>query len=399
MRTEQIWLKPDENIGHLCHLSKNLYNEANYMIRQELFKADRWIRFNELDRLLKGSDNYKALPAQTAQQVLQLLDKSWKSSFNAIKEWKAHPEKFKEKPVFPHYKKKNGEHILIFTSQQAEIKDGLLKLPKLLGRNIETRLDNATNLRDVRIVPKGVGYTCEIVYEKEVEANDLDNSRVAGIDFGVRNLIAMANNIESQPIVIKGGATKSINQYYNKERARLQSTYDLQGNKDGQKLRKLTDKRNKKLHDRFHKTSRFVVNWCAENNIGTIVIGHSGDWKQESNMGKMNNQNFTQIPFWKLSRQIAYKGEERGIDVILKDESHTSKCSFLDSESVEHHESYTGRRIKRGLFRSAKGIIINADVQAGYNIIKKAIPKAFADGIEGVGLHPRRCLVTSSEGN
>ncbi|MBT9133049.1 MAG: hypothetical protein DDT33_01580 [Firmicutes bacterium] len=394
IRTEQIWLKPDKNIGRLCHISKNLFNQGNYIIRQELDTSGEWVRYNSLDKQLKDSDNYKSLPAQTAQQILRLLDKSWKSFFQSIKEWKLHPEKFKEKPGPPHYKKRNGEHILVFTNQQARIKDGLLKLPKLLELEIKTRLDDTMELREVRIIPRGVGYVLEIIYEKEVKVNDLDDSRVAGIDFGVRNLIAMANNIASQPIVVKGGVTKSVNQYYNKERSRLQRIYDSQGIKEGLKSRKLSDKRNRKIHDLFHKASRFVVNWCIENGIGTVVIGHNDDWKQKANTGKRNNQNFVQIPFHKLMHQIVYKGEENGIKAILQEESHTSKCSFLDNETVEHHDKYLGKRFKRGLFRSAKGIVINADIQAGYNIIAKAIPEAFkkleTDGIEGVGLHPKR---------
>ncbi len=117
-------------------------------------------------------------------------------------------------------------------------------------------------------------------------------------------------------------------------------------------------------------------------------------WKQEAQLGKRNNQNFVSIPYYILLNQITYKAEEVGMNVIEQDESHTSKCSFLDNESVEHHSKYLGKRIRRGLFRSSKGILINADVQGALNIIRKAFSNAFpkgnADGIEGVGLHPKR---------
>jgi len=416
-RTEQIWMRSDENISSLCHLSKNLYNEANYLIRQEFFKTGRWIRYYELNKELKESENYKSLPAQTAQQILQLLDKSWKSFFKAIKVWKKEPEKFKAKPNLPKYKKKDGEHILVLTDQQCKIReDGSLKFPKLLGLDdrVKTRFGKETNLREVRLIPKGVGYAFEVVYEKEVDPEDLDENKICGIDLGVRNLITMGNNIGEKPIVVKGGICKSINQFYNKEMGRIQRIYESQKIKTGKKSKKLFDKRNRKIKDHLHKVSRFIVDYCVKNDIGTLVIGNNEDWKQNAKIGKKNNQNFVQIPFSMLINQIKYKSEEKGINVILQEESHTSKCSFLDGESVEHHDQYLGKRFKRGLFRSAKGIVINADVNGAYNIIRKAIPKVVgnlrfpypknlrflrtfakveADEIEGVGLHPLRCFV------
>ena len=389
-RVEHIWVKGN-NLSGLCHISKNLYNEANYIIRQEFFKTGRWIRYNELYHLLKNSDNYKSLPAQTSQQILKLLDKSWKSFFKAMKKWKKHPEKFFEKPRPPRYKDKNGEHILVFTSQQAKIRDGKLILPKKVDLEVKTRIDK---LREVRILPKGVGYLIEIVYEKIINPRRRNKKQVVGIDLGVRNLITMANNIGEKPIVVKGGVVKSINQYFNKEMAKLQNVYAKQKIKTGKKIKKLLVKREQKINDIFHKISRAVINWCITHDIGTIVIGHNQNWKQRVKINKVNNQNFIQIPFNKLINQLTYKAEEEGITVILQDESHTSKCSFLDSEPVEHREHYIGKRKSRGLFRSARGKIINADVNGAYNIIRKAIPNAFqkwsADGIEGEGLHPVR---------
>ncbi|RKX96899.1 MAG: transposase [Spirochaetes bacterium] len=390
-RVEHIWIKGDNNLSNLCHISKNLYNEANYIIRQELFNSGRWIRYNELYHLLKNSDNYKSLPAQTSQQILKLLDKSWKSFFRAMKEWKKHPEKFLERPRLPRYKDKNGEHILVFTNQQAKIRDGKLILPKMVDLEVKTRVDR---LREVRILPKGVGYLIEIVYEKIINPKRRDKKHVAGIDLGVRNLITMVNNIGEKPIVVKGGVVKSINQYFNKEMAKLQSIYAKQKIRTGKKAKRLSVKRERKINDVFHKISRAVVNWCIVHDIGIIVIGYNQNWKQRVKISRVNNQNFVQIPFYKLINQITYKAEEEGIRVILQDESHTSKCSFLDEEPVEHREHYVGKRKSRGLFRSARGIIINADVNGACNTVRKAIPNAFqkwsADGIEGVGLHPVR---------
>jgi len=388
LRTEQIWIKGDENIKELCHLSKNIYNEANYVIRQEFFKTKRWIRYNELYKLLKESENYRALPAQTAQQILKIVDRNWKSFFNAMNEWKEHPKKFNERPRPPKYKKKDGIFMLVFTNQQVKIKEGQLIFPKVVGLKLNTRIKEG--IREVRIIPKGVGYVVEVVYEKEVNVMKKERNRVAGIDLGVRNLITIANNIGEEPIVVKGGVARSINQFFNKEKARLQRIYAKQGIKTSKRMKRLSVKRERKLKDFFHKVSKFVAEWCASHNIGRLVIGYNKEWKQEVNLGKRNNQNFVQIPFWTLIQQIKYKAEERGIEVIIVEEDHTSKCSFLDDEQIEHRD-YIGKR-EKGLFRSAMGIIINADVNAAYNIIRKAIPEAFADGIEGVGLHPVRWI-------
>lgn len=397
-RTEQIWLPPSDNLSYICHLSKNLFNEGNYIVKQELIQNGKWTRFNTLNyQLNKGvSDNYTLLPSQTANRILYTLDKSWKAFFIAIKDWKVNPKKYKEKPEPPHYKKKDGEHILIFTTQQVKIKDSYLLFPKMVGIDpIKTRLGDDTKLKEVRIIPKGMGYVCEIVHEIIVESLNLNPGNVAGIDLGVRNIVTMANNIGERPIVIKGGFVKSMNQYYNKKRAELKSTYDLQGIKNGIRLRRLHDKRNRKMKDAMHKLSRFIIDWCIRHDIGTLVIGHNDNWKQKVNLGKKNNQNFVSIPYYILIHDLNYKGGEVGIKIIEQEESHTSKCSFLDGESIEHHEKYAGKRIKRGIFRSAKGILINSDVQGALNIIKKAIPKAFskenADEIEDVGLHPLRC--------
>ncbi len=399
-RTEQMHLDGNQELGSLCHLSKNLYNEANYIVRQEFFDSGDWIRYNELAETMKYSENYQKLPAQTAQQTLKLLDRNWKSFFNSMKEWKRHPERFYSRPSPPSYKNKAGEFVLIFTTQQARLEDGLMVLPRMLQEvigKIETRLDGEKhNLREVRIVPKPVGYSLQVVYEMEITVPDRDESRVAGIDLGVRNLVTVANNIGIEPIVVKGGAAKSINQYYNKERARLKSIYDRQGIEDGQAFRHLRQKYRDKMHDYLHKVSRRIVDYLVEHDIGTLIIGQNKNWKQRVNIGKRNNQSFVGIPHHKLIHMLRYKAEEQDIEVVLQEESHTSVCSFFDDESVEHHDDYAGKR-KRGLYRTAKGHVVNADVNGALNIIKKAVPKAFSreneDGIEGVVGHPARMVV------
>ena len=402
-RTERIWLKSNKNISNLCHLSKNLYNQANYIIKNA--DKNNWIRYDKLNKVLKEeSENYTILPVQTSQQILKLIDKSWKAFFKSIKEWKIHPEKFLSKPNPPHYKKRKGEHILIFTNQQCKIKDNILKFPKKVNLEVKTRLPDNVNLREVRIVPKGIGYVCEIVYQKEKGIEEKDQNRVVGIDFGSKNIVAMVNNIGLKPIVIKDDGTgikKSINQFYNKRKAELSSIYDKQGIKYGDKLRRLQIKRDKKANNWIHKLTRWVVNWCVKHNIGQIIVGKNQYWKQKINIGTRNNQNFVLIPFDTITQKLSYKLEEIGVKLKEQEESHTSICSFLDNEEIKHHKEYVGKRILRGLFRTAKSLLINADVNAGYNIIRKSELKfsvqTLKDSVGGCALHPLRYSITDKE--
>ncbi|MGC8673263.1 MAG: RNA-guided endonuclease InsQ/TnpB family protein, partial [Thermoplasmata archaeon] len=287
---------------------------------------------------------------------------------------------------------------------QCHIENGILRFPKIMNLEVKTSLKNV-DLREVRIIPQGVGYTVEIVYEREIEnIENVKPKRIMGIDIGLRNIVTIGDNISKEGIAVKGGVLKSINQFFNKEYAILRSISDRQiGSKQLTKREKrLFMKRNRKIKEIMHKLSKAIVQYAKSNDIDTIVIGHNNGWKQSVNMGKKNNQKFVQIPFNTLIQQLKYKLEEIGINVIIEDESHTSKCSFLDNESIEHHDEYTGKRIKRGIFRSADGTLIHADLHASYNMIRKAIPEAFADGIEGIGLYPRslsiRQMITSKGG-
>jgi putative transposase len=203
----------------------------------------------------------------------------------------------------------------------------------------------------------------------------------------------MVDNFGSTPIIVKGGPVKSINQYFNKWRAKLMSNKDKQHYKHWtRRLKKLSLDRYNKLHDIFHRVSKCIVDHCVKYDIGTIVIGYNPTWKQEANMGRRNNQNFVSIPFWTFINKIQYKAELIGIEVILMDESYTTKCSFLDREKIGWHYKYKGVRFgkKRGLFRASDGRVINADVNGAFNIMRKAIPDVeLAEEIEDTVLYPR----------
>lgn len=380
-RVETSYIPFNPTISSYCHISKNLYNQANYIVKQAM-NDKNWIRYQELDKLLKDDPSYKSLPAHTAQQTLKLLDKNWSSFFASIKAWKCDQSKFLGMPRPPKYKDKNGESALIFTNQQCKIRNGIIILPKKLGNfEIKTRLKK---FNQIRILPQGVGYKCEIVYEKETTDLNLDKERIAAIDLGIDNLITMVNNIGLQPIVIKGGIVKAANQYYNKEKAKTQSFLDKHHLYSCRRLDFMTHKRNMKIRDYFHKSSRAIINYCISNNIGRLIIGYNEGWKQEVNIGKTNNQKFVSIPYLKLIQQIEYKARDVGITTERTEEFYTSKCSFLDLEPMEHRK-FMGVRVHRGLFKSSNGTLINADVNGAYNIMRKVVP---FKGIEDVVLHP-----------
>ena len=405
-RTEEIYIGENDTISVLCHISKNLYNQANYVLRQQYLNHERLSGYNALAKQftvpsdVDDNNNYQKLPAQTAQWTIKKVKQSWNSFFKAMKAWEKHPEEFMGMPKPPKYKNKDGEFILIFSNQQCHIENGILRFPKIMNLEVETRLRDV-DLKEVRIIPQGIGYTVEIVYEREIEnIENVKPKRIMGIDIGLRNIVTIGDNISKEGIAVKGGVLKSINQFFNKEYAILRSISDrqIESKQLTKREKRLFMKRNRKIKEIMHKLSKAIVQYAKSKDIDTIVIGHNNGWKQSVNMGKRNNQKFVQIPFNTLIQQLKYKLEEIGINVIIEDESHTSKCSFLDNESIEHHDEYTGKRIKRGVFRSADGTLIHADLHASYNMIRKAIPEAFADGIEGIGLYPRSLSISEFTG-
>ena len=379
-------------LDEFCYKSKNLYNYANYNIRQEFVNNGKWIRYNDLDKLLKQEGNsfdYKNMPlATTSQQCLKLLDKNWKSFFQSIKDYNKNPDKYLGRPKLPKYKPKNGRNILILTNQNCKISKNIIKFPKAFkGFYLKTKINN--NLQQVRIVPKDKYIVIEIIYRTEDRQLLQDNNRYIGIDLGLDNFATITNNCGLIPLVINGKGLKSINQYYNKKMAHYKSIAKRINKLDyTNRMRKLTLKRNNKIEDYIHKTSRFIVNYCKNNEINTIIIGNNKNWKQNSKMSKRVNQNFISIPYYSFIQKVQYKAEEFGIQVIVTEESYTSGTSFLDNELPIKENYNKSRRKYRGLFVSNEGIKINADVNGSYQIIKKVFPKAFADGIEGVGLHP-----------
>nr|BBH85255.1 transposase [Thermosporothrix sp. COM3] len=335
---------------------------------------------------IKTHEAYQALPRKVSNDVLRLLDKNWKSFFKAMKAWKEDPSKFLGRPKLPKYKEKDGRNILVYDIQalsKPSLKRGMV-VPSQLGILIETKQQNVVQ---VRIVPRGNHYVVEVVYEKEEAQANVDPALVAAIDIGLDHLAALTSNKPGfRPRLVNGRPLKSINQYYNKRRAELQSKLGNRGTSP--RLERLTDKRTRKINHYLHTQSHRIIEHLVEEGIGTLVIGKNPNWKQEINLGKRTNQNFVSIPHARFIEMLSYKAKLVGIRVIVAEESHTSKCSFLDLEPICHHEHYVGKRVKRGLFRASNGRRIHADVNGSYNILRKAIPNSFGQGIEGVAVRP-----------
>ena len=265
----------------------------------------------------------------------------------------------------------------MFTNQQLGYKNGYIHFPKKSClQPLKTKID-FKDIKQVRIVPCSTCYVIEIIYNKEVKIyENLNSNLYLGIDLGVNNLIACVSNKSGlQPVLIKGKILKSINQYCNKMSTKFQSYI---GNKGiSNRIKVLTFKRNNRVANYLHHTSRFVTNYCIANDIKSIVIGKNKGWKQDINIGKVNNQKFVDIPFNKLIQQIQYKAEEVGIETILTEESYTSKVDHLAFETMKYHSKYLGGRVKRGLFKSSTGLILNADINGALGILRKVIGDNF----------------------
>ena len=370
---QHIIKKNDERyniLDEVCFKSKNLYNAALYKIRQHFFNTKQFLNWFSVDKIFKEKkqDDYYSLPCKVSQQTLKLLNQNFKSFFSLLKK-----KNYTKKKSIPKYlDKSKGRFVAVYTNQaisKKELRKGIIQLS---GTNfkIKTKVDG-NSINQVRIVPKNSYYKVEVVYEVEEIEELEDNGRYAAIDLGVNNLATVSFN-DSKPFIINGKPLKSINQFYNKRKAELQSK--LSGNrKTSNKINSITRKRNNKIKNYLHKASRCIVNHLVSNNVNTLIIGKNDNWKQETNIGKKNNQNFVSIPHSQFVEMISYKCKLVGIAVMMTEESYTSKCSFIDNEEIKHHEDYKGKRIKRGLFRTNEGKLINADLNGSLNIMRKVI--------------------------
>jgi putative transposase len=375
----QFNIKENEELNRMCLASNNLYNQANYIIKQELDKNHKFLGAHQLDKIMKntpdleGEINYYKLKGQTNQQILMLLEKNWKSYFKSIKDYNKNPNKYKGMPKSPNFRKKGDKNLLIYTNQNCKIKDNILKLSRDLWIQIPIyKNKDFTKFNQVRVIPKHKGYRVEIIYEEQVLNKELNISNYASIDLGLDNLITMVS--KSNPLIFSGKILKSYNCWYNKRKAKLNSIKDKMKIKGyTNQLYKIEEDRNNFINDYMHKVSRFIINYCIENKIGVLVVGKNNSWKDSINLGKKTNQKFVQLPHSRLVSYLKYKAELVGIKFVEHEESYTSKCDSLALEKVCKHEKYLGKRIKRGLFQSSIRKSINADVNGALNILRKVV--------------------------
>lgn len=370
---ERHIINNNKELDEVCFKSKNLYNKALYLIRQHYFETKEYLNFFKVDKIMIDSKDvdYYSLPTRVSAQTLRLLDRNFRSFFSLLK--KKQSGNYSKPIRLPRYLEKEGRFVAVFSKNNVSkvyLRKGLIKLSSL---SIEIPTNKATvdNLVEVRVLPRNNHHVIEVTYKEEEKPLLESNERYASIDLGLNNLATVSSNV-AKPFIINGRPLKSINQYWNKERARLQSL--LKDNKKTSKrIQSISNKRNNKVNDYLHKSSRKIVNFLVSNNISTLVIGYNEEWKQNINLGKKNNQSFVNIPFCTFIEQLKYKCKLEGINVILTEESYTSKCSFLDNEPIEKHENYLGKRVKRGLFKSKEGKLINADLNGSLNILKKVV--------------------------
>jgi len=378
-------------LDQVCFKAKNLHNAALYNVRQHFFQTGTLLDYYQLQKDFQNSrqPDYIALPTKVSQQILMLVCRNFKSFLHACQAYSEHPEKFQAPPRIPGYKHKTqGRYVAIYTIQS--ISKPMLRQGQISLSQSEIKFcTHQHKIQQVRLIPRRNHYKIEVVYLTEPQSCILDKSKVAGVDIGLDNLAAVTSNQANfQPLLINGRPLKAINHYFNRRRSQLMS--QLKTADFSHQLERLTHKRNCKINNYLHHASRYLIDILLVQNIGTLVIGKNDLWKQNIELGKRNNQNFVGIPHARFISQLQYKAQLVGINVIITEESYTSKCSFLDLEQIGKHKVYCGQRIARGLFQAANGRKINADINASANIIRKAIPNAFANGIQGIVVFPKR---------
>lgn len=363
-----------DELEHLCFLSKNLYNSTLYTVRQYYFETKQFLNYQAVNKIYAGCNqpDYRALPAKVAQHTQMLVEHNFKSFFRLLK-LKAQGKYNKTIKIPKYLNKKAGRQVVHYDKGAISFKaKGFIKLAKS-NIKIKTSLTKEA-VQFVRLVPKNHYVVIEIGYNvKEPELKT--NNNVLAIDIGVNN-IATCVTTDGDKYLVNGRQLKYINHNYNKAAADAKSKLKTTHNQNSSKyISQITNKRNHRINDYLHKITTYIVNHAVSKDIGTIVIGYNKEWKQDTNLGKVNNQNFVQIPFYRLINLLEYKCRLKGIKFQTITESYTSKCSFVDNEEIKKHTSYSGKRISRELFKTKNGLIINADINGAYNILKKYMQK------------------------
>ena len=381
----------------MCRTSNNLYNYGLYQTRQYFFAQHSLLRYESNYKICKSNENYHLLQSAVAVQTLRYVERSFRSFLALLSKCQQGEYQY-EKVRMPYYREKGGLFPLIIPGDVISIRYGeyygKLRVPvsrlfrkmypdyKDIYILVPSRFEGVL-IKEARIIPVSGGrcFKVQYVYEVMQEQKPVDNNKVMGIDLGVNNLATCVTDETS--FIIDGRKLKSINRLWNKRVAVLKSQLDRQY-KDGKKhtskgIMFLTDKRNRRVHDYMLKAARRIIDYCIAEQIGCIIVGANTGWKQGVRMGDKNTQNFVQIPFEQLRNQLSFLCWKYGIEYIEQEGSYTSKASYLDNDSmpVFGHEStpgdfqFSGKRIKRGLYRTGNGTLVNADVNGAANIARK----------------------------
>ena len=382
-------LSKDEykNIKELCHIAKNLTNEAIYNVRQYYFTEGEFLKYEKNYTLLKNSPNYKALNSNMAQQILKEVDGSFKSFFGLLKLAKQGKYAFKDCKL-PYYLPKDGHTTLVIGF--VRLNGNKLILPysnsfKKTHKSVEITIPPILldkKIKEIRIIPKSKARFFEIqyIYETENIQRNLNKNNALALDLGINNLVTAVAS-DGKAFIIDGRKLKSINQWYNKENARLQSIKDKQnfGKKQTNRQKALTRDRNNKVNDYMNKAARKIIDYCINNDIGTLVVGYNETFQRNSKIGKRNNQNFVNIPYGQLRNKLEYLCELNGITFVKQEESYTSKASFWDKDNIPVYSAdnpkeyqFSGKRVHRGMYKTKEGKYLNADVNGALNILRKS---------------------------
>ena len=376
-----------KSIKELCHIAKNLTNEAIYNVRQYYFTEDKFLKYEKNYTLLKSSPNYKKLNSNMAQQILKEVDGSLKSFFVLIKLAKQGKYSFKDFKL-PRYLPKDGYTTLVIGF--VRLNGNKLILPfsnnfKKTHKVVEITIPPVLldkKVKEIRILPKANARYFEIqyIYETECIQRNLNTQNALALDLGVNNLVTAVSST-GKSFIVDGRKLKSINQWFNKENARLQSIKDKQhfGKKPTSRQKAIARDCNNKVNDYMNKAARMIIDYCINNDIGTLIAGYNVTFQRNSHIGKQNNQNFVNIPYGRLRDKLAYMCELNGITYVEQEESYTSKASFWDKDNIPVYNNdnpkeyeFSGNRVHRGLYETANGKTFNADINGALNIMRKS---------------------------
>ena len=376
-----------KSLRELCHIAKNLTNEAIYNVRQYYFTEGKFLKYEKNYTLIKSSPNYKALNSNMAQQILKEVDGSFKSFFGLLKLAKKGKYAFKDCKL-PYYLPKDGYTTLVIGFVRLNGNKLILPFSNSFKKNhkaVEITIPPILldkKVKEIRIIPKANARFFEIqyIYEADCIQRNLNQSNALALDLGINNLVTAVSNT-GKSFIVDGRKLKSINQWFNKENARLQSIKDKQhfGKKPTNRQNAIVRDRNNKVNDYMNKTARIIIDYCISNDIGTLIAGYNVTFQRNSNMGKQNNQNFVNIPYGHLRDKLSYLCELNGIVYIEQEESYTSKASFWDNDNIPVYNNdnpkeyeFSGSRIHRGLYKTAGGKVLNADINGALNIMRKS---------------------------